>query len=552
MAGRLVLALAQMNPTVGDIPGNLGKLKEVWREAERQAADLVVTPELYLSGYPPEDFALNPSLLKTVEGAVKGLARATASGPAILVGAPWLEDGNVYNAALLLDGGEIAAKIFKHDLPNYGPFDEKRVFTAPPLGGPADFRGHKLGVMICEDMWKPCVSNNLKEKGAQILVALNASPFEGDGKQEHRYALARARAQETGLAVVYVNQIGGQDELVFEGSSFVVSADGELAAQAKAWSEDVSVTSWLLKDALLVPEKTPLRAHSDGEKAVYEAIMTGLRDYTVKNGFQNVLLGLSGGVDSALVAALAVDALGAANVRTVMMPSPHTSKESLEDAAAVAGALGCRLDNIPIDKAVQAFDNALADAFAGCEPDVTEENIQARCRGVVLMALANKGGAMVLATGNKSEMATGYATLYGDMCGGYAPLKDVYKTSVYRLARWRNAHKPEGGQGPEGAVIPERVLTKEPSAELRPDQKDQDILPPYNELDAILEGLVEGDFGVAEIAARGHDAALVKRVWAMLDRAEYKRRQAPPGPKVTHRHLSRDRRYPITNRYVEK
>jgi len=551
MAGQLVLALAQLNPTLGDIPGNLSKLKTIWREAERQGASLVITPELFITGYPPEDFALKPTLLKTVEDAVKGLARSTASGPAVLVGAPWVEKGRLYNAALLLDGGEIVAKVFKHDLPNYGTFDEKRVYTSAPLGEPIDFHGYCLGIMICEDMWKPDVSNHLKEKGAQILIVLNGSPYEG-GKQEQRYELARERVKETSQPLVYVNQVGGQDELVFEGASFVMSSTGEVIAQSKQWVEELLLSRFSTRNTALVPDKATFWPHSDGVAGLYGALMTGLRDYTRKNRFETVLLGLSGGVDSALAAAIAVDALGAESVRTVIMPSRYTSPESLEDATSIAHALGCRLDTVPINQAVEAFDETLAPVFAGCSPDVTEENIQARCRGIILMAMANKGGGMVLATGNKSEMATGYATLYGDMCGGFAPLKDVYKTDAYKLALWRNANKPEEALGPEGEVIPERVLTKAPSAELRPDQTDQDTLPPYDVLDDILQGLIEDDLGVAEIAARGHDAALVQRVWLMLDRAEYKRRQAPPGPKVTKRHLTRDRRYPITNRYVEK
>ncbi|MDD5585811.1 MAG: NAD+ synthase [Alphaproteobacteria bacterium] len=550
MADRLVLALAQLNPVAGDIAGNSKKLMTVWSEAARQGADLLVASELYITGYPPEDFALNPNLQKAIRDAVEALARKTASGPAVLAGAPWVVEGKLYNAALLLDGGYIAATVLKHDLPNYGPFDEKRVYEPGPLPDPVSFRGFRLGFMVCEDMWSPDVSEHLHKSGAQMLIVINGSPFE-PGKQKLRINLARNRVRETGLPLVYVNQTGGQDELVFEGSSFAIDAAGDVRAQAKAWSEDVLLTTWNALQNGLVPEESSLPVLPAGEVAVYYALMTGLRDYVAKNGFHRVLLGLSGGVDSALTAALAVDALGADRVRLVMMPSPYTSPESLDDALAVARALGCRLDTIPITDAMHAFEQTLGEAFAGCQPDVTEENIQARCRGIILMALANKSRAMVLATGNKSEMATGYATLYGDMCGGYAPLKDVYKTMVYALARLRNAQKPIGALGPLAAIIPDRVLTKAPTAELRPDQTDQDTLPPYDVLDGILGCLIEEDLSLAEIVNRGYDALTVQKVWKMLDRAEYKRRQAPPGPKVTSRHLTRDRRYPITNGFVE-
>lgn len=546
----MFIALAQLNPVVGDVAGNTRKLVEMWRDAAQRGADLLITSELFISGYPPEDFALKPSFLKTVNDAILGLARTTASGPAILVGAPWLENGKLYNAALLLDGGDIVGRALKRDLPNYSSFDEKRVYTPAPLQDPLEWRGHRLGVMICEDMWCSEASSHLADHGAQILVVLNGSPFE-IGKQKQRQVLARERVQETGLPIVYVNQFGGQDELVFEGASFVMDASGSLCAQAKIWQEELLLTQWDMIDERLQPQAAPFAPFPVDEESAYGALITGLRDYVTKNGFGRILLGLSGGIDSALVAALAVDAFGPSNVRAVMLPSVYTSKESLKDAAAVAEALGCRLDTISIAPTVQAVEQTLAEQFIGCLPDVTEENIQARVRGLLLMALSNKSGAMLLATGNKSEMATGYATLYGDMCGGFAPLKDVYKTVVYRLARWRNLAKPSGALGPEGVLFSDNILSKAPTAELRPDQKDQDSLPPYEELDKILEALIEDDLGVATTVLRGHEAKIVQRVLLMLDRAEYKRRQAPPGPKITRRHLSRDRRYPITNRYVE-
>ncbi len=561
MTERLLLALAQLNPVVGDIAGNLVRLTEVWRDAARQGAQLVIAPELCVTGYALEDLALKSSLLDAVQSGVMALARDTACGPALLIGAPWREGGNLYNASLLLDGGAVVAQVFKRNPPNYSSFDEKRVFAAGPLPEPVAWRGYRLGIMVCEDMWSPEVAAHLRQRGAHLLVVPNGSPFES-GKHDVRRNIAVCRAQETGLPLVYVNQIGGQDELVFDGASFIMDAAGEITAQAKAWAEDLVLTSWVCRENVgggegapkfdsVAPEVSVIAPIPDGEAAVYQALMLGVRDYVNKNGFRNTLLGLSGGIDSALVAAVAVDALGADRLRAVMMPSPYTSQDSLDDAAAVAKALGCRLDTLSIAAAMQAFEQTLAVPFAGCASDLTEENIQSRCRGVILMALSNKSGAMVLATGNKSEMAVGYATLYGDMCGGYAPLKDVYKTEVYRLARWRNAHKPEGALGPEGTIIPERVLTKAPTAELRPNQTDQDSLPPYATLDAILQSLIEHDKGLAAAVDEGHDAATVRRVWAMLDRSEYKRRQAPPGPKVTRRHLRQDRRYPITNRYRE-
>lgn len=551
MSQQHTVALAQLNPIVGDILGNVAKLLASWREAQRRGADLLITSELFLTGYSPEDFILKPRIHKVIRECVDSLVRDTAAGPAILLGTPWLEDGALYNAALLIEGGKIIDRVFKHKLANDGPFDEKRVFQAGPPPKPMTWRERRLGVMLCEDMWTPDVSTNLKIQGAEILISLNASPFQV-GKQQKRYDLASERGRETGLPLVYVNQIGGQDELVYEGASFVMAPNGELKVQARCFCEDLPFVTFKSSEGKLGPEALPLSYVPMAEDSMYQAVMVGLRDYVTKNGFSGVLIGLSGGIDSALVATLAVDALGPSNVRTVMMPSPFTSADSLEDAESVAHNLSCRLDTIAINDAMGAFDAMLSEQFIGCEPDATEENIQARIRGMILMALSNKGGAMVLACGNKSELAMGYATLYGDMCGGYAPLKDVYKTDVYKLARWRNANKPLLALGPEAAVIPERVLTKEPSAELRAGQKDSDTLPAYGTLDDILKCLVEQDMGVAETTMMGHDPALIRRVYTMLDRAEYKRRQGPPGPKVSRRHLGKDRRYPITNRYCDK
>ncbi len=548
MTDKLNLALAQINTTVGDIARNLERMRAARAEARRQGADLVVFPELTVSGYPPEDLVLQPLFQDRAAAAVERLAAETSDGgPAMVVGAPWREDGKLYNAAFLLDGGAIAAKRFKHDLPNYGVFDEKRVFDAAPPPGPVNFRGVRLGLMICEDMWTPDVTETLQESGAELLIVPNGSPYESD-KLDERLNLAVARVVEADLPLVYVNQICGQDELVFDGASFVLNADRRLAAQAPAWREHVMTTRWS-RGSNGAWTSAPGEMHAQPERleAIYNAMVLGLRDYVRKNGFPGVALGLSGGVDSALSAAVAVDALGADKVWCLMMPSPYTSAESLEDAAAVASMIGARHDVIAITPAMLAYTEMLKPIFAGRAPDTTEENIQARARGITLMALSNKLGHMVLSTGNKSEMSVGYATLYGDMCGGYSVLKDVYKMDVFALSRWRNAQKPDGALGPAGDVMPERVITKPPSAELKPNQKDEDSLPPYAVLDGILECLIEREMRLDEIVAKGFERATVLRVRRMLDRAEYKRRQAPPGVKITRRSFGRDRRYPITN-----
>jgi NAD+ synthase len=413
------------------------------------------------------------------------------------------------------------------------------------------FNGVRLGVMICEDMWTPDAAECLAETGSDLLIVINGSPFEHD-KPELRLNLAVARVVETGLPLVYVNQVGGQDELVFDGASFVLNADRGLAAQLPDFTANVGLTDWRREAERWQCSGGPKARLSDGVASIYRALVVGLRDYVEKNRFPGVVIGLSGGVDSALTAAVAVDALGPARVWCVMLPYRFTSQESLDDAAACAKALGVRYDIIPIEPAVQSFADMLAPAFAGRDPDVAEENIQARVRGVSLMALSNKFGAMVLTTGNKSEMSVGYATLYGDMAGGYSVLKDVYKTTVYALSRWRNQNRPDGGLGPVGRVIPENILVRAPTAELRPNQTDQDFLPPYDQLDAILECLVEKEMSVAAIVAEGYERALVKRVQHMLYAAEYKRRQAPPGVKITRKNFGRDRRYPIVNAFRDR
>ena len=551
MTETLKLALAQLNPHVGQIASNLAGIRRARAQSARLGADLVVTPELSISGYPPEDLVRKPAFVAACADAISALAAETADGgPGIIVGAPWAEGGKLYNAAFVLDGGRILARRFKHELPNYGVFDEKRVFDAGPAPGPVPFRGFRLGLMICEDWWFPAVSETLAESGAEFLLSTNGSPFEVDKQQEQRIPLAVRRVVETGLAFVFCAQVCGQDELVFEGASFVLNPDRSLAVQMPFFEEAVTLTEWHRQGEHLVCKPVPLAPEPDRMEQIYRAMMLGLADYVRKNGFPGVILGLSGGIDSALSAAVATDALGADRVRAFMLPSPYTSQTSLDDAADCARLLGIRCDTVPISPAMAAFDGALAPIFAGRQADITEENIQSRARGLILMAISNKFGSMVLTTGNKSEMSVGYATLYGDMCGGYSVLKDVYKTTVFDLSRWRNAHRPPGALGPAGAVMPERVITKPPTAELKPNQTDQDTLPPYEVLDAILSGLVEGEQSVDALVAAGHDRATVLRVWRMLDRAEYKRRQAPPGVKITPRAFGRDRRYPITNGFT--
>ncbi len=547
MTGELAIALAQTDPKVGDVAGNMALARDARAKAAKLGADLVVFSELNIAGYPPEDLVLKPAFQEACRAAVETLAADTADGgPGVIVGAPWIEAGRLHNTALLLDGGKIAALRHKHELPNYGVFDEKRVFAAGPLPGPVVFRGVRLGLMICEDMWFPDAAECLVESGAEILVVPNGSPFEID-KLDERIALGVQRVVETGLPLIYVNQIGGQDELVFDGASFVLNADRQLAAQMPAFVSDLAITKWRRNAGGWACVEGPRAKPPEKLEAIYAALVLGLRDYVTKNRFPGVILGLSGGIDSALTAAIAADALGADKVRAVMMPSRFTSQESLDDAAACAKLLGIKYDTISIVPAVNAFAEMLGPAFEGTKPDTTEENIQSRARGLTLMALSNKFGHMVVSTGNKSEMSAGYATLYGDMCGGFAVLKDVYKTTVFDLSRWRNSHKPADALGPKGAVMPERVIVKPPTAELREGQTDEASLGPYSRLDAILQALVEGEGSVAAVVAKGFAEDEVRRIWRMLDLAEYKRRQAPPGVKITRRAFGRERRYPIVN-----
>ncbi|MBM3644294.1 MAG: NAD+ synthase [Alphaproteobacteria bacterium] len=549
MTDRLKIALAQLNPTVGDVAGNLKKVRDARAEAARQGADLVITSELVLSGYPPEDLVLKPAFQRRLHEAVEALRADTADGgPALFVTTPWREGDKLHNAIIALDRGEIVGKRFKVDLPNYGVFDEKRVFAPGPSPGPLVFRGVRIGVPICEDIWTPDVVECISETGGEILLVPNGSPYEV-GKFGVRERIAAKRVAESGLPLIYVNQVGGQDELIFDGDSFALGADGALKVRLPAFRESVVTIELRREGAGWAIQPGPIAPAMDDYESIYHAMMLGLRDYVNKSGFPSVVIGLSGGIDSAITAAVAADALGAARVHTIMMPSPYTSRDSLEDAELCAKAIGIRYDIVNIGPAMGAYKQMLGPIFGDRKEDVTEENIQSRARGVLLMAVSNKLGGMVVTTGNKSEMAVGYATLYGDMCGGYNVLKDVYKTTVFELCKWRNNHLPEGALGPKGMVIPERIISKPPSAELRPDQKDEDSLPPYPVLDAILKGLIERDLALEELVKEGFDAATVNRVWRLLEGSEYKRRQAPPGVKISSRNVSRERRYPIVNRF---
>ncbi|MET4633559.1 NAD+ synthase [Kaistia defluvii] len=548
----LRIALAQINPVVGDIAGNLEKARAARATAAAGRADVVMFSELFLSAYPPEDLVLKPAFQDACRAACEAIAADTADGgPAVLIGLPWREDEALYNAYALCDNGRIETVRFKVDLPNYGVFDEKRVFTPGPHPGPIVLRGVRIGVPICEDIWGPDPVECISETGGEILLVPNGSPFRRR-VMDQRFNVAVARVTESGLPLVYLNQVGGQDELVFDGASFVLNADGSLAVQMPAFRDAIEIVEFAMVDGAWRCVDGPKARIEEGDEADYLACVLGLRDYVGKNNFPGVVLGLSGGIDSALVAAIAVDALGANRVHCVMLPYRYTSQDSLVDAKACAEKLGVRYDIVPIAEPVEGFMHALAPMFAGKAADITEENLQSRARGTILMAISNKFGAMVVTTGNKSEMSVGYATLYGDMNGGFNPIKDLYKTQVFRISHFRNTVVPEGCLGPSGEVIPERIITKPPTAELRENQKDQDSLPPYEILDDILESLVEGEMRVGDVIARGHEAATVQRIEHLLAIAEYKRRQAAPGVKLSRRNFGRDRRYPITNKFRDR
>ena len=548
MTNRLNIAMAQLNQRVGDLAGNAGKMLE-WR-AKATDADLIVFPEQQLIGYPAEDLVLKPAFAARAAAELAKLAAATADGgPAMLVGSIFLDDGALYNGIALLDGGQIAAVRYKHELPNYGTFDEKRIFASGPMPEPMLFKGVRIGVPICEDGWLAPVSLHLKERGAELLISTNGSPYEIDKDDRRLEEVFAARVRETGLPLMFLNRVGGQDELVFDGSSFVLNADGAAAHRLPDWEEHLRMTHWTRGDNGWQCADGPKALWEDHPADIYSAMVTGLRDYVNSNGFPGVVLGMSGGIDSAICAAIAADALGPDRVWCVMLPSRYTSQSSLDDAAQCAEMIGCRIDTIPISPAVGAFDDMLSGSFADRDVDITEENIQSRIRGVTLMALSNKFGHMLLTTGNKSEMSVGYATIYGDMAGGYNPIKDAYKMTVFAISEWRNAHKPRIGLGRDGPVIPDNIITKPPSAELRPDQKDSDSLPDYPVLDKMLHALVEEERSVDEVIAQGFDRDTVVRIERLLYLAEYKRRQAPPGVKLGTRNFGRDRRYPITNAF---
>ena len=548
MADTFRLTLAQLNPAVGDVAGNAHAAKQAWQQGLEAGSDFVALPEMFIAGYNPQDLIMKPAFIAACEQAIAELAQECADGPALAIGGPCLEAGALYNAYYILQGGQITATVKKHHLPNDAVFDEKRLFTPADVTGPYTVNGVRIGSPICEDAWQPDVAETLVETGAEFLLIPNGSPYFRN-KQETRLNLMVSRVIETGLPLIYLNMVGGQDDQVFDGSSFVLNPGGELAVQMSAFDEAISHVDMVRSENGWRAEQGEKQKIPDAFESDYRAMVEALRDYLGKTGFDKVLLGLSGGIDSAIVAAVATDALGADNVRCVMLPSEYTSEHSLEDAKEVAENLGCRYDFVPISEGRQAITNTLAPFFEGRDADITEENIQSRLRGLLLMAMSNKFGEMLLTTGNKSEVAVGYATIYGDMNGGYNPIKDLYKTRVFAMCRWRNENHRDWMNGPSGEVIPDRVISKPPSAELRPDQKDEDSLPPYEVLDAILEGLVDNEESVADLVAKGYAREDIKRVEHLLFISEYKRFQSAPGTRLSPRAFWLDRRYPIANRW---
>jgi NAD+ synthase len=555
MIKQLTIALAQMNPTVGALEANADAILGHLSRVAEQGADLLLTPEMALTGYPPEDLVLVSGFRQKSKAVLARLEEATKHiNTAIILGTLWEDDGEIFNASVLIENGTSTLIRQKHVLPNSGVFDEKRVFKKGPLPEPIAWRGIRLGVLICEEVWNPQVPVLLKEQGAELLLVQNASPYH-IGKARERLQVVQHSAEATGLTVVYLNMVGGQDELVFDGRSYVYHPQQGVVARQPGFTESLDIVTLKQHDTGWLPQgNAPNAHHHRGLEAMYQALVLGLRDYVQKNRFPGVVIGLSGGIDSGLSAAIAVDALGADHVHGVRMPSPYSSQHSLDDAADLAKRLGVTCDTVPIHAGMEAIEGALADVFAGRAPDVTEENIQARLRGVMLMAVSNKLGRMVLTTGNKSEMSVGYSTLYGDMCGGFSVLKDVYKTTVYQLSELRNTFNNKqiaewGLHGAAGEVIPPNMISKPPSAELRPDQTDQDSLPDYDTLDTMLRGLIERRLSVAELVAEGMDDAEVTRMAKLVIGAEYKRRQSAPGVKITPMAFGRDRRWPITNHW---
>lgn len=548
MADRFRITLGQLNPTVGDLRGNATLARKAWAASREAGADLVALPEMFITGYNAQDLVMRRAFQLDVADVIAQLAKDCADGPALAIGAPWVEGTKLYNAYLILKGGKIASQVLKHHLPNETVFDEVRIFDAGPMGGPYSVGNSRVGSPICEDAWHEDVAETLAETGAEFLLVPNGSPYYR-GKFETRLNLMVARVVETGLPLIYLNMVGGQDDQVFDGASFALNPGGALAVQLPVMDEVIThvdlergADGWRIVEG----EKA---THPDVWEQDYRVMVTSLRDYCAKTGFGKVLLGLSGGIDSAIVAAIAVDALGAENVRCVMLPSEYTSEASLEDAKAVATALGCSYDTVPISKGRAAITDTLAPLFEGLEPDLTEENIQSRLRGLLLMALSNKSGEMLLTTGNKSEVAVGYATIYGDMAGGYNPIKDLYKTRVFETCRWRNANHRDWMKGPAGEVIPARVIDKPPSAELRADQRDSDSLPDYPDLDAMLDILVDQAGSIEDCVAAGFDREVAKKVEHLIYISEYKRFQSAPGARLTKGAFWLDRRYPIVNRW---
>jgi len=554
MIKNFTLALAQMNPTVGDLAGNAERILTAAREAAAQGADLVLYPEMALTGYPPEDLVLIPAFREKVMETARSIATAAKDLKCdLMFGSLWHDGAHTYNASLLASDGTLSLLRAKHDLPNYGVFDEKRVFDVGGAPTVVEWRGVRFGVLICEEVWDVESAKSLAAQGAEMLLVQNASPYH-IGKANQRKKVVDAAVAATGLPVVYLNLVGGQDELVFDGRSYVRGTAGQDVARLPAFKEDLGITVWEKKNEAWACTKAPMVEVRSDEETIYRALVLGLRDYVEKNKFPGVVLGLSGGIDSGVTAAIAADALGADKVHAIRLPSPFTSDDSVEDAEQLAAALNIRMDTVPITPLMDCARQTLAPVFQGRHADTTEENVQARLRGMLLMAVSNKFGAMVLTTGNKSEMSVGYATLYGDMCGGFSVLKDVYKTTVTKLSKWRAAQTKTtldelGFLGAAGEVIPKRMIEKPPTAELRPNQRDEDSLPPYATLDAILRGLVERQLSIAELVAEGMDKPTVERVARMVAAAEYKRRQSAPGVKITPMAFGRDRRWPITNRW---
>ena len=549
MADRFRLTLAQLNPTVGALAANAEKALAAWQAGREAGAQMVALPEMFLTGYQTQDLVLKPAFVRDAMAAMERLAAQIVDGPALGIGGPYWDESGHYNAYWVLLEGRVVARMLKHHLPHDDVFDEMRLFDSGPISGPYRIGPIRIGSPVCEDAWHPDVAETLAETGAEILLVPNGSPYRRDKLGDLRLPLMVSRVIETGLPLVYLNLVGGQDDQLFDGASFVLNRHGELAAQMAPFAEEIAHLDFVRGPEGWAAEPGPVTPQPDAWEQDYHAMVMGLADYLGKSGFKKVVLGLSGGIDSALVATIAADAVGPENVHCVMLPSRYTSQASLDDAADAAGRLGCRLDTVSIEESRDAVGGALAHLMEGTEPDVTEENIQSRLRGVMLMAISNKFGGMLLTTGNKSEVAVGYCTIYGDMAGGYNPLKDLYKTRVFETCRWRNANHRPWMKGPEGAVVPPQIIDKPPSAELRENQKDQDSLPPYEVLDAILERLVEEDQSVEEIVAAGFDRATVKRIEHLLYISEWKRFQSAPGPRLTTRAFWLDRRYPMVNRW---